>query len=280
MDIHLAFVCYNRLEYTKRALASVLAEPRERFQLTIWDNASKDGTVEYLKTISDPRIEDIMFSKENVGQIEAVNRVWTRARSDLVGKLDNDCILTPNWTVRLAQAHQDISNLGVVACWHYFLDDFDYARARRKIQQFGSHLILRHPWTCGTGLLIKREMYKRFGPIVGPGTSRYWLNMALHGCVNGFYYPLILQEHMDDPKSRYSMLKDEESYQAAKAVTFNINRHGQHTLADRWRWRQEVLDDLLTSPWQAECYVGWRSKVRKVIWQLKGRSPRKIPSNA
>ena len=49
MNIHLVFITYNRLHYTKLALASVLADPGEEFSLTIWDNASTDGTVEYLK---------------------------------------------------------------------------------------------------------------------------------------------------------------------------------------------------------------------------------------
>lgn len=43
MTIDLVFITYNRLDYTKLALASVLADPREDFSLTIWDNASTDG---------------------------------------------------------------------------------------------------------------------------------------------------------------------------------------------------------------------------------------------
>jgi len=50
MDISLSFITHNRLEYTKLALASVLADPSEEFSLTIWDNASTDGTVEESRT--------------------------------------------------------------------------------------------------------------------------------------------------------------------------------------------------------------------------------------
>ena len=262
MDITLAFVTYNRLHYTRMALESVLADKSENFSLYIWDNSSSDDTPKYLKTLSDSRIKNVILSKRNVGQIEAVNAIWSHSKDQLLGKLDNDCIVTPGWTKMLAQAHSDIENLGVVACWHYFSDDFDQARAAHKLQQFGNHTIFRHPWTCGTGFLIKRSAYERFGPMVGPGTTKYWLNMASAGLINGFYYPLVLQEHMDDPKSRHSSLKDEESYQAAKAVTVNINRHGQHTLADRWQWRQRVLDELLDGPYEAKYYAGWRKKIK------------------
>ena len=265
MTIALVFITYNRLDYTKLALSSVLADPTEEFSLTIWDNASTDGTVVYLKNeVNDPRIVDIVFSKKNVGQISAMNEIWGKSKADLLGKLDNDCLMTPGWTRLLAQAHEDIAQLGVVACWHYPPEDFDYERAKHKIHTFNGHKIFRHPWTCGTGLLVKRATFDRFGPIQGKGTTPYWLKIALSGYINGFYYPLVHQEHMDDPKSKHSHLKDEASYQAAKAVTVNINSPGQETLAGRWRWRQEVLNNLLDDPWDANYYIGWHSKLRRI----------------
>lgn len=265
MRIGLIFITHNRLDYTKLALASVLADPTEEFSLTIWDNASTDGTVEYLKNeVNGSRIADIIFSKENVGQTAAVNTIWSNSKADLLGKLDNDCLVTPGWTRILAQAHNDISNLGVVACWHYRPDDFDYERAKHKIQTFGKHQIFRHPWTCGTGLLIKRSTYLKFGPIHGDGTTGFWVKLAVNRYINGFYYPLVYQEHMDDPKREHSHLKDEASYQAAKAVTVNINSPGQETLAGRWRWRQDVLNNLLDDPWDVKYYTGWRGKLRRI----------------
>ena len=97
--IDLVFITYNRLNYTKLALSSILADHAEEFRLTIWDNASDDDVVEYLKSeVSDKRIVDIHFSKNNVGQTKAVNQVWASSKADLVGKLDNDCIVTPGWT--------------------------------------------------------------------------------------------------------------------------------------------------------------------------------------
>ena len=270
MTIDLVFVTYNRLVYTKLALASVLADPSEDFSLTIWDNASTDGTAEYLRNeVSDPRIADVILRKENVGQTAAVNEVWSRSKADLLGKLDNDCILTPGWTHKLAAAHADIAELGVVACWHYPLDEFDEEAAARagKIQSFGRHQILRHPWTCGTGLLIKRDAYRRFGPMPGRTTTLYWLDMALHGCVNGFYYPLIYQEHMDDPRSEHSLQKDDESIESLHECTVSLKDMNIRTMDARMRRRQVVLHNLLSEPWQAEHYVGCRGR----LWRLKQR---------
>lgn len=269
-SVHLVFIAYNRVDYTRKALASVLADPHEKFRLTIWDNASTDGTRDFLRDeVADPRIDEVVLSEKNRGQIVPVNAIWSASRSDLLGKLDNDCLVTPGWTRILARAHADIPELGVVACWHFMADDFDHERARSKIFELGGHRILRHPWTCGTGLLVKRSVYEELGPLTGASTSHYWLKMAEHGYVNGFYYPLVLQEHMDDPRSAHSHLKDERSYQQAKAVTFSLKNHGQDTLADRWRWRKEVIDNLLCGPWDPRQYAGWRGRLRNLLVRVR-----------
>ena len=265
MLVDLVFITRNRLAYTKWALASVLSDSSEEFSLTIWDNGSSDGTAEYLRNeVSDPRISNIIFSKENIGQTEAVNQVWERSKADLLGKLDNDCLVTPGWTRTLSQAHNDIDRLGVVACWHFFPDDFDYQRAKHKIQTFGKHKIFRHPWTCGTGLLIKRETFRKIGPMRGKTTSQYWLKMATAGYINGFHYPLIYQEHMDDPKSRYCLIRDKESFETAAAVTVGLQAGRYKDLRGRLQWRQEIIRNLMDDPYDPRYYVGWRRKFRSI----------------
>lgn len=269
MRIHLVFVTYNRLEYTKRALPSVLADPTERFDLTIWDNASTDGTAEYLRDqIDDPRIVDLVLSRENIGQTAAVNRIWADSKADLLGKLDNDCIVTPGWTRTLAEAHRDIPNLGVVACWHFLPEDFDYERAKHKIQTFGRHQIFRHPWTCGTGLLIKRETFKRFGPMQQTATTRYWLEMALAGYINGFYYPLIHQEHMDDPMSPHCLIRDAESFARYRKITFGLGSGRYQDVEGRRKTRNGMVANLLDEPFDPRYYVGWRARKRRLQRRL------------
>jgi len=265
MKIDLAFITYNRLQYTKLALRSILDNRKDDFSLTIWDNASTDGTAEYLDNeVSDGRIADIILSEENVGQAAAVNTVWGRSDADLLGKLDNDCLMTPGWVGKLAQAHEDIADLGVIACWHYPVDEFEERAARKagKIQTFGRHQILRHPWTCGTGLLLKRETYRRFGPMQGRATTSYWLRMAAAGYVNGYYYPLIPQEHMDDPRSQHCLVKDDESLRKYRDVTVVLKSQNIKNMKARWKRRARILRNLNRGPWQVKHYTGWRGKVR------------------
>jgi len=269
--IELVFISHNRLEYTKPALEAVLADANEEFSLTIWDNASTDGTAEYLSSkVDDRRISDIILSKQNVGQIAAVNTIWGRSNAQLLGKLDNDCIVSPGWTKTLARAHGDIPELGVVACWNFFPDEFDYERAKHKIQTFGKHRILRHPWTCGTGFLMKRDTYLRFGPVREKSTTRYWLDIALAGYINGFYYPLIYQEHMDDVRSKHSRINKMDFHQAYKYAP--AVRDGRIKDLEHYnRLHEKIVENILTGHYEPKYYVGWRAKLGRLSEKLKGK---------
>lgn len=268
MKVCLVFVTHNRLEYTRLSLASVLADPLEEFSLIIWDNGSTDGTLEYLKReVNDPRIEDIVLSKENAGQTGAMNYAWGRTDAELVGKIDNDCLVTPGWTRTLARAHEDVANLGVVACWHFFAQDFDFDRAKNKIQTFGSHQIFRHPWVGGTGFLMKRETFMRLGPWrqgADVGTTYYFLRMALAGCINGFYYPLVYQEHMDDPDSPHCLITDEISFAKYRHITFGLKTGRYRDVAGRKKRRDGIVRNLLDDPFDPRWYAPWKCKARSL----------------
>jgi glycosyltransferase involved in cell wall biosynthesis len=269
MNITIVVVTHNRLEYTKKTIERLLSD-KEDFDLYIWDNASTDKTPEYLKDgLSDPRIQEVILSKENVGQTGAMNYVWSKTKAELVGKLDNDCLVTPGWTRTFAQAHKDIEKLGAVACWHYPLDEFDEKVARKagKIQRFGKHQILRHPYVCGSGFMMKREAYQKYGPWKpGPdvGTTSYFLKMALGGEINGWYYPLVLQEHMDDPRSEHSLVTDDDSVRKMYSTTYTLRTQKIKDMKTRWARRPYVLKILNSAPWEVKYYAGWRGKIRNL----------------
>jgi len=275
MNIAIVVVTHNRLDYTKKTIKRLLEDPTEEFDLYLWDNASTDETPEYLQdAIKDLRIVETILSKENVGPLGAMNYAWSKTKAELVGKVDNDCLVTPGWTRILAKAHEDIERLGAVACWHYPLDEFDEDTVRKagKIQSFNDHQIIRHPWVCGSGFLMKRKTYEEYGPWkdgCDVGTTNYFLNMALGGEINGWYYPLVLQEHMDDPKSPHCILTDDESIRKMRNITFVLREHNINNIRDRWERRKIVLENLNRGPWQAESYIGWRAKFRRVVKRLQ-----------
>jgi len=269
MKIHLAFLTYNRLDYTKMALAALLADPDEEFALTIWDNGSSDGTQNYLKTVQDRRIVKMVFSEKNRGQTYVTNKIWSETDAELVGKVDNDCLVTAGWTRILAKAHQDLPQLGVVGCWHFFPGDFDYGRAKHKIQTFGNHQIFRHPWVDGSALLVKRKVYQQYGPCREKEyLTRFWLKLALAGYVNGFYYPLVYQEHMDDIRSKHNRLQKMSFEEAYKYIPAYQSGHIRD-LQTYHQLHKEILDNLLDGSFDPKFYCGWRARCRRLLERAK-----------
>jgi len=117
---------------------------------------------------------------------------------------------------------------------------------------------------------------KKFGPLKTSATTGYWINLALNGFINGFYYPLIYVEHMDDPKSRYCLIKDKESFETAAAVTVGLQAGRYKDLRGRLQWRQEIIRNLMDDPYDPKYYLGWRRKLRR----LKSRMRKFIAGSA
>jgi glycosyltransferase involved in cell wall biosynthesis len=262
MTIDLLFINYNRLAYTKLALPALLADPTEEFSLTIWDNGSTDGTREFLASVEDPRIIRRVFSNENVRLHGAVNDVVSRSKADLMGIIFDDDFVTPGWTRPLVQAHADVPEFGMIGCWHFLPETFDYERAKHKIQKFGRHQVLRHPWTGVGAGLVKLRAIRECGPLESSRTTSYWIRMAQRGYVNGYYFPLIYVEHMDYPWSKRFAYADR--FQEWLSTSSGAKRHGIRTLDDAKAWHQVIVRDVLDEPWDVKYYVGWRGKIRNL----------------
>lgn len=267
MKIDLIYIAYNRLSYTKLTLPALLADPTEEFSLTIWDNGSTDGTREFISSLEDPRISRKVFSSENVLLHGAVNDLVSRSSADLIGMIFDDILVTPGWTRPLAKAHSDVPEFGMIGSWHFPAEDFDYEIAKKKIKRYGEHQILQHPWTgVGAGLIKTRTM-REFGPLKTSRTTNYWIKMALKGYVNGYYYPIICADHLDDPRASHSLLKTEEDFQ--KNITTTVKCHGVASLDDWIKWLRRDALIIQTATADPRWYVGWRVKARRLYLRTR-----------
>jgi glycosyltransferase involved in cell wall biosynthesis len=258
---------HNRFEYTQKAIQRLLENQNEEFELYLWDNASNDDTAEYLMSLNDPRIKEVYISKTNEGQTGAMNWAWSRTSTELVGKIDNDCLATPGWTYKFALAHKDIPMLGTLAMWHFPHKEFNEKLAEKKIQTFGSHQIFRHPWTCGSGFIIKRKVFLKMGNWISGshvGTTDYFLKMARAGYINGWYYPLVLQEHMDDPESEYSFFHTKQ-FDMAYSNSYGYNYAGIRNMQKYLEARKQIIDNLMTAPFDVRYYHPMRQRFRRII---------------
>lgn len=253
MTIEILFINSDRLGYTRQSLAALLADPSEEFALSIWDNASTDGTREFLETVSDRRIKRKVFARENVYLTGAANEIFGKSDADLLAIIPDDFLVPPGWTRPLASVHADLPEAGLISCWFLGQDFFDESRARHKIQSFGRHRILRHPWTGGGAALFKRKVWKEAGGFEGISTPECWKRVAGKGYINGFLIPPIYVEHMDDPWSSYY----------SGSVSRIRKLRGTITDQRAWEFHLAVVRELLDGPWDVKYYSGWRGRLRR-----------------
>ena len=205
---------WNRLEYTKLAIQSVLTQTYTDFILHIVDNGSEDGTPEYLKTLDDPRIQITLWDK-NKGLSEATNFAWIGNNSKYVGRVDNDTILPADWLARMVEAHESYDNFGFIAGMHFTQKHL--MDLKPNITEHNGIRIWEKPYVGGCAFLIKREDYDRFGEIGSGvmfqsrvmGLSDYQIKFSDAGKVNGYIFPFSWVDHMEHPDSPHNIKTEE-----------------------------------------------------------------------
>jgi glycosyltransferase involved in cell wall biosynthesis len=93
-EISVVLATYNRRHSLPRAIESVLVQEGVRFELIVVDDASRDGTAEFLATLTDPRIRTIV-APGNGGPSAARNLGLNAARAGIVAFLDSDDAYRP-----------------------------------------------------------------------------------------------------------------------------------------------------------------------------------------
>lgn len=212
--IDILYITFNRIDYTMKTLPAMIENAGVDFSLTIIDNGSTDGTVEYLnkmKTKYGNVISKIIFNSMNRGLPVPTNVFWKTSKAKFIGKVDNDTLLPKNWLARLLDAHLKCDRLGVIGGFHFHLDYVDLSAIEKRVVSLDDVQIVPDAFIGGCCYLFRKSVQERFGFLaVTPGRktfgwTEYQTNLSMNGYVNGYIYPLLLVEHFDDPMSKHNL---------------------------------------------------------------------------
>jgi GT2 family glycosyltransferase len=272
MRIRVLMITHKRPAYTALSLRRLCESVPEQARITVWDNASGDEMRAVLESFQNhPRVEQIVYHPRNDKLRGPTNWFWANSgAADFLSKVDDDCLMPPNWCETLLQAHADIPQAGVLGCWRFLSEDFDEGLAARKIQQFAEHRIMRNCWVEGSGYLMKREVVDRIGLLrEGESFTSWCTRAAASGFVNGWYFPFLYQEHLDDPRVPNTGIRSEADFRRLlplSANTFKISS------------REDWIKRLKYSAWSLQAYsfdpkdhLGWRARVGRKLAGLLGK---------
>ncbi|MEO6434597.1 MAG: glycosyltransferase family A protein [Tepidisphaeraceae bacterium] len=278
--IDILMVTYNRLDYTARSLPRLLETCDERMRVWIWHNGDVAGnnaaTLDFVMSLqSHPRFHRLHHSPENVRLRGPMNWFWEQSDAEYVAKIDDDNLMPDQWGQSLRAVHEAEPTLGAVACWSFLPGDVVPELVERKLRTVGGHRVMLNPWVAGTGHVMKRACYLQHGPMRDKQSfPNYCVHLGVAGWVNGFYYPFLYMENMDDPRSPFTRLKTEADYQANRSLS--AARFGIQTL-EQFRARQGVLAlEVQRAHPDARRYHGWRHKLGRVK-EILARTGRPTP---
>jgi GT2 family glycosyltransferase len=108
-SVSVVVVTFNNLALTQDCLESLRRNTRwPRREIIVVDNASNDGTVEYLHTFAEGRPEvRIIANAKNRGFAAANNQGLAVATGDILVLMNNDVVAPAGWTGGLARALAD-----------------------------------------------------------------------------------------------------------------------------------------------------------------------------
>jgi GT2 family glycosyltransferase/glycosyltransferase involved in cell wall biosynthesis len=116
--VSIIVLCYNNLEEaTKPCIESLIANTEyDSYELIVVDNASTDGTVEYLKEIQ-ARIGDgikLHFNSTNKGYAAGNNDGIKLAKGDYIVLLNNDTLVSDGWLKKLVMLFYSQDSIGLI----------------------------------------------------------------------------------------------------------------------------------------------------------------------
>lgn len=92
----------NGWPYIEECVESILNQSYPHFELIVLDNASIDKTVEYLSSLSDPRIR-IVYSERSLSIVESWARIKNQPKLAFMTMIGHDDLFDPNYLEVISQ---------------------------------------------------------------------------------------------------------------------------------------------------------------------------------
>ena len=271
-------ITYRSAAYIRHSLPRLLDSLGPGDRVWLWHNGDDEATIETLREFRiDPRVFQYHHSRENVRLRAPTNWIWQESTAPYVSKVDDDCLVSPDWLDTFESAHEANPQFGVIGSWRHFEEEFRPALANKKIRTFhGGHQLMLNHWVQGSGYLLKHSLIEKHGGLRPQESfTHYCLRLARAGAVNGFYYPFVAEDHMDDPRSPHTLIHTDADL--ADRLPLSAQANNVRTVAD---WTEQQVHSailLQAASLDLRVYQGWRRKVRTLPRRLNlalGRTAR------
>ena len=176
--VSIILTSYNHGKYIREAIASVLAQDMEDFELIIIDDQSRDDSVDIIQDFQDPRIK-FFINEQNLGMACSVNRGIALAEGEFIAHLNSDDRYNhvskireqvkflrenPNYGAVFTKARiiDDNGNLNLEKTGIKYQAKFDRASNKSRYQWLND-FFYNSNCLCYPSVLIRQECYEKIG---------------------------------------------------------------------------------------------------------------------
>ena len=125
-----------------------------------------------------------------------------------------------------------------------------------------------HGFVQGSGYVMKRAVYLKLGPLrKRESFTGYCIRAAYRGWTNGWLYPFIHQDHMDDARSPHFPYRTETQF--LENLSLSKKQFSVATLAEAKEFSQALARRLQTDVIDPSSYFGWRGFMRRLKRKFK-----------
>ncbi|MEN8252714.1 MAG: glycosyltransferase family 2 protein, partial [Patescibacteria group bacterium] len=179
-------VCtYNRLEYLKKCISSLLEIDFPTYEIVIVNDGSTDGTKEFLNSqYSRNKKITVVHHKQNKGLSQARNTGIKTAKYDIVIFTDDDCKADKNWLTQMLKGFSD-EKVGLVMGQVFYVDKNYHGYFPERLVSNIDAL-----WPMGCNVAYRKEVFKKcgyFDDFFFPYNNED-AEMALRTIKNGYRY--------------------------------------------------------------------------------------------
>lgn len=193
--VSVVLVTYNRLGMLQRTVGALRKHAERDCEIIIWDNASTDGSSQWLDSLDDPRVR-IIHSKANIG-CNAYELGFRQAQGEWLLEMDDDVIELPEkFMERMRQAFEACKDLGYLAL-DVVRDERTNGRKAEEYayrnEQYGEIVLQFGPvggWCAMTPVAVYEQVHF---PTVENARYYYEDGMYIHGLTGIGYRAAILQ---------------------------------------------------------------------------------------
>ncbi len=221
---------YNHADFIAEAIASVLNQTFQDFELLIFDDGSKDGSADVIRSFQDPRIKTFLY-EENLGPRDAAREAFAAAKGEYIAVHHSDDAWEPSKLEKQVQFLDEHPEYAACFTLVKYMDENSeeyvppegsfyrtvFRQPNRTRAQWLRHFFFHGNCLCHPSLLIRREKYAAYGLLEEPGLWQLpdfcmWVKLAFH---EPFY---IYQEEL----TRFRLRRGTQTQQGGERADVSI----------------------------------------------------------